>query len=52
MEGAQWKIWGNAFLDYSKALGSKIADGAVLLLIKLKMVPYMSQKKPKKEQNL
>ena len=29
MEGSKWKFWGQAFLNYSKALGSQIADGAV-----------------------
>ena len=29
MDGETWKLWGRAFLDYSKALGSKVADGAV-----------------------
>ena len=29
MDGATWKLWGQAFLNYSKALGSQIADGAV-----------------------
>ena len=29
MDGATWKLWGEAFLTYSKALGSQIADGAI-----------------------
>ena len=36
MEGETWKLWGRAFLDYSKALGSKIADGAVFAAEKTK----------------
>ena len=35
-EGGTWKLWGRAFLDYSKALGNKIADGAVIAAQKTK----------------
>ena len=29
MDSITWKLWGQAFLNYSKALGSQIADGAI-----------------------
>ena len=31
MDGETWKYWGNAFLDYSKALGTKVSEGAVIV---------------------
>ena len=31
MEGETWKLWGKAFLDYSKAIGTKVAEGAVVV---------------------
>ena len=36
MDSAQWLLWGKAFLDYSKALGNQIADGAVFVAGKTK----------------
>ena len=38
MDGATWKLWGQAFLTYSKALGNQIADGAIYVGQKTKEV--------------
>ena len=44
-EENKWKLWGRAFLDYSKALGSKVAEGAVFVAHKTKDgAIYMEEK--------
>ena len=45
MDAATWKLWGAGFLNYSKALGGKIADGAIYVGQKTKEgAIYVGQK--------
>ena len=45
MERELWTIWGRAFLEYSKVIGNKIADGAVFVANKTKDgAIYMAEK--------
>ena len=36
MEGAKFALWGNKFLNFTKEIGTKIADGAVYAAKKTK----------------